>query len=92
MKRLFCGLIVLALLLSALPALAAGQVVRTTSKVNLRSGPGLDYAILTDIAAGRELPYLGSTQIDERGVAWYYVQSASYDGWVSSVYTTLTGD
>lgn len=63
--------------------------VYTTGNVNLRAGPGLDYATVGSVPSGTRLTYLGETSVDERGVAWYMVD---YKGtnWVSSKYSELS--
>jgi len=63
--------------------------VKTTASVNLRKGPGLDYGKVVAFAKGKKLTYLGKTRTDDRGVAWYYVKSGKYTGWMSSKYSKL---
>ena len=67
------------------------EEVAVSGDVNVRSGPGLDYAILNTMYAGETALYLGSTGVDERGVLWYRVEYEGQPGWVSSVYAALTG-
>ena len=56
MKRVFCGILAAALLLTAmLPALAAGDgyaLVTNTNRLNIRSGPGMEYSIIGGIPRG----------------------------------------
>lgn len=62
--------------------------VRTTGEVNLRTGPGLDYATVGAIPKGSTLSYLGESSVDSRGVEWYKVQHATQGAvWVSSRYS-----
>ena len=68
----------------------AETVVRATASVNVRSGPGLDYAELGSVSAGTELTYLNETKYDSRPVAWYKVSYKGKTGWISSVYSKLT--
>ena len=89
MKKL-TALILAALL--ALSAAALADTVTTTASVNLRSGPGRQYAIVTAIGAGRSLAYLGQTIADERGVDWYHAELDGKVGWVSSKYAELRKD
>ena len=68
-------------------AKAAGKTVKATGDVNLRKGPGLDYAEAGMMKAGKTAKYLGSTKKDARGVAWYKVSFNGRTGWVSSRYS-----
>lgn len=69
-----------------------GSVVEAEGDVNLRSGPGLGYAILDTMFTGETASYLGVSSTDERGVTWYNVQFDGLSGWVSSTWATLTGN
>lgn len=81
-------------LLAAMALLCGSALadVYTTGNIWLRSGPGRDYDQVTDIKAGRSLEYLGETRYDERGVAWYKVDTGRVTGWVSSMYSELRGE
>ena len=68
---------------------ASGKTVKATGNMHLRKGPGLDYAEMGVIKAGKTATYLGSTKKDARGVAWYKVSFNSKTGWVSSKYGKL---
>ena len=82
--------ILAALLAAALFAgTALAATVVTTGNVNLRSGPGKEYDIVTDIGVGRELEFLGDVSTDLRGVDWYHVGINGKTGWVSSKYADL---
>ena len=63
--------------------------VKTTGNVNIRKGPGLDYAIMGTLPPDVYLSYLGSTKKDDRGVKWYKVNYNGNVGWVSSRYSKL---
>lgn len=64
--------------------------VRATSRVNVRTGPGLDYDDMGTLVAGEQVLYLGYSAIDEAGYVWYQVQYYSFGvGWVSSVYSEV---
>ena len=91
MKRRFLRIAALALALTLLCGLALAEV-RTTASVNLRSGPGLSYEIVTSFSANKSLTYLGESSTDDRGVTWYKVSSGSLTGWVSSRYAKLVGE
>ena len=86
MKRIL--IIALALMLAAMPALAAG-VVYTTASVNLREGPGLEYDKIAAMKPHTLLDYLGETSTDERGVDWYMVDYEGQACWISSRYSEL---
>lgn len=66
-------------------------VIIVNGDANVRSGPGLGYSILNTMFKGETATYLGSTSYDERGVLWYNVSFEGDNGWVSSVYASLTG-
>ena len=68
---------------------ASGKTVKATGDMHLRKGPGLDYAEMGVIKAGKTATYLGSTKKDARGVAWYKVSFNNKTGWVSSKYGKL---
>ena len=62
-----------------------------TGNVNVRSGPGVSYEIVGELARGECLTYLNETRYDADGHAWYKAQYYSYgEVWVSSVYSELT--
>lgn len=83
-RKLAAALLVLALCLGTLPALAE-DVVRTTGNVNMRKGPGLEYASMRTIKEGTKLQYDWSDK-DDRGVVWYHITYKGRGGWVSSKY------
>lgn len=51
--------------------------------LNLRSGPGREYAIVTSLLRGDPVQILGSDSRDSR---WVRVQAAGSEGWVNSDY------
>ena len=63
--------------------------VKTTANVNIRKGPGLDYARMGTVPEDVYLSYLGSTKKDDRGVKWYKVNYNGNVGWISSRYSKL---
>lgn len=87
MRKMRLGLLCLSAAL-ALTGAARASVQITGATVNLREGPGLDYATVGVVEAGKEYEYLDETKADARGVDWYHVK----DGWVSSRYAVLAGD
>jgi hypothetical protein len=56
-----------------------------TSNVNVRSGPGTNYAVVDTVRRG--------TQVDVQQCqgSWCYIAKAGPDGWVSSTYLTAAG-
>ena len=57
---------------------------------NLRSGPGLNYALVSTVATGKTLTWLGDSSVDNRGVLWYKVRRNNGESaWVSSRYSQL---
>ncbi len=66
-------------LLTALPAAAlAASYVTDKLEVTLRTGPGLDYRIVTMLKAGQRLEVLGD------GDGWTNVRTAGKEGWLVS--------
>ena len=69
------------------PAPSTPQV-KTTGKVNLRKGAGLEYASQGTVKSGVTLAY-DATAVDGRGVVWYHVNSNGTKGWISGVYARV---
>ena len=67
----------------------SGDYIKATGNVNLRKGPGLDYADVGTMNKGQTADYLGSARKDARGVTWYKVSFNGRNGWVSSRYSKL---
>ncbi len=94
MKRILCLAVMLALVLTAVlaptAALAATTyTVRTTASVNLRKGPGLDYAKITSVSSGRNFTYTGVSRFDSRGQGWHQVSYNGGTAWISWAYSNL---
>lgn len=91
MKKTIAAILALVLIMTAGAgsALAAGYVY-TTGTVNVRSGPGLNYAMVAQLNSGSTVNYLQKASYDDRGVLWYCVSVGNGSGWVSSVYSYLT--
>ena len=71
---------------------ASGKYVTATGgSVNVRSGAGQAYSLLTTMRKGDTATYLGASSVDWRGVAWYKVNYGGVVGWVSSALTQLSG-
>lgn len=84
-------LIVALLMCLCAQALAAGTV-RTTGSVNLRKGPGRNYAKVASVGKGYVLDYLDETEADGRGVDWYKVSYKGQELWISSRYSRLEAE
>ena len=92
MKKILAAILCAVLMLGCATAFAVtnyGYYVEAVGDVNVRTGPGLNYASMGSIVKGTTLDYLGETSTDNRGVAWYKVIYQNAIGWVSSVYTAL---
>lgn len=57
--------------------------------VNVRSGPGMDYPITSQLEAGDSLPVLGRSGNDND---WLYISQEDVQGWVAFFTVTLNGD
>lgn len=87
MKRLVCLILMMILLCSF-----ACAEVYTTGNVNLRVGPGLGYDVVTAVAPGETLEFVGGVSVDDRGVEWYSVMYGGQECWISSKYSVLEAD
>ena len=68
---------------------ASGRTVKATGDANLRKGPGLDYANVGMMKAGKTATFKGEAKKDARGVVWYKVKFNGRTGWISSRYGKL---
>ena len=92
MKKVLAAILCVVLMMGCFTAFAetnTGYHVEAVGDVNVRTGPGLNYATMGSIGKGTSLDYLGEASTDSRGVAWYKVIYDNGIGWVSSVYTAL---
>ena len=55
----------------------------TTGQVNLRTGPGLFYSVITTVGKGVEIT-ITAKATDDRGVTWYKTTVGGKTGWISS--------
>ncbi|MBR0381227.1 MAG: SH3 domain-containing protein [Eubacterium sp.] len=91
MKKLFMLMLVTVFMFSlTLTAHAATKTVKTSADVNLRKGPGTNYAVVTSVSKGTTLTYAGTTTADSRGVNWFKVTYKGKTSWVSSRYAAFT--
>lgn len=63
-------------------------LVANTSFLNVRTGPGAEYAILVTVVGGTEMPVLGIASDD----VWYLVATQAGNGWVNIDYAIPRGD
>lgn len=89
-NRVFRSL-ALALALTLLCGAALAEV-KTTGTVWMRADPSLNGEQITSVKEGKSLEYLGQSEVDDRGVAWYKVSDGKHTGWVSSKYAELKGE
>lgn len=87
-------LLLLAGLLTAGAAVASpeGQatvpvLIVNTGNLNVRAGPSADYAIVTTVPGGTQLPVLGVA----RDGVWYLVATLNGNGWVNREFTIPRG-
>lgn len=70
------------------PRLVRSVVIVNTSALNVRSGPGSQFAKLFTAGGGTQFPVIGITPDD----AWFLVQTADGQGWVNSEFIVFRGD
>jgi len=87
MKRILALSLIMILCL-ALPALA-DKTLYTTDDVNLREGPGENYARIGSLAKGTGVEYLGRVSTDSKGVDWYQVRYYGEAVWMCSRYAYI---
>lgn len=64
------------------------RVVINTSRLNIRSGPGVGHGVITSLPGGTTLAVLGESS-DRK---WFLVQGDFGQGWLRHVYTVFRGD
>lgn len=62
-------------------------VLVTDNNVNVRSGAGTNYGVVTSVKKGKELTYLGEKTVN--GKKWYNVEVNGKSGWIISTYSKL---
>src|SRR5574341_282126 len=76
----------------ALPLAAIAQessvTATPTGNVNLRSGPGVDYATIGKVPANSSVPVLGRNADSK----WILIQHQGQRGWIAAWLATITGD
>ena len=73
---------------STQPRFAGPRAVINTGFLNLRSGPGAQFSIVTTLAGGTEVPLIG---VANDGV-WYLVQGTFGRAWLNSEFVLFRGD
>lgn len=66
-----------------------GTAIRANSDVNVRSGPGTNYAVIGELYRGNTADYTGTSKKDSDGRVWYQINYYSELGWISSRYTSV---
>lgn len=97
-KAIFLILLVTLLALPVFSVAASGAeqarqfslpiLVVNTGALNVRSGPGPQYTVVTSVPGGTELPVLGTNQDN----TWYLVATVAGTGWVDVSFTLPRGD
>ncbi len=66
-----------------------GDIVRTTSALNFRAGPGTGYSVLSVVPSGT-LATVNGSPVNADGYTWYPVTiSGAGSGWLASAYLAL---
>lgn len=66
-----------------------GTSIRASADVNVRTGPGTDYATIGKLYKGNTADYTGTSKRDGRGRLWYQINYYGELGWVSYRYTVI---
>jgi len=70
-------------------AIGNGTSIRANSEVNVRTGPGTEYAIIGTMYAGETADYTGTSQKASNGRLWYQINYYNSIGWVSANLTSI---
>lgn len=70
-------------------AIGNGTSIRANSEVNVRSGPGTEYAIIGTMVAGETADYTGTSKKASNGKLWYQINYYNSLGWVSAGLTSI---
>lgn len=66
-----------------------GTSIRANSEVNVRTGPGTEYAIIGTMYAGETADYTGTSRKASNGKLWYQINFYNNIGWVSASLTSI---
>ncbi len=69
------------------PTPAAPEVV-ADGPINVRSGPGTQYSVITALAAGQRAPILARTAASD----WWQIDLGGQSGWVAAAIIAVNGD
>ncbi|MBE0691031.1 MAG: SH3 domain-containing protein [Anaerolineae bacterium] len=69
------------------PSLEMAHLIVNTSYLNVRSGPGPQFASIATVSGGTQLNVLGIAGND----AWFYVRGTFGTGWVNNEFTLFRG-
>lgn len=76
---IFSILIVFFLLLNVpIPVQAAGEIKVTVDSLNIRSGPGLEHSVITQVTKG------STYTVEDEKESWYQITVDGQQGWVAS--------
>jgi uncharacterized protein YraI len=67
---------------------AAPIAVVNTGNLNVRSGPGPQFSIITKLPGGSQVPVLGFNE----DASWYLVTTPAGNGWIYAAFTLPRGD
>ncbi|MEQ9027845.1 MAG: SH3 domain-containing protein, partial [Aggregatilineales bacterium] len=70
------------------PILDSGYTIVNTSRLNMRSGDGAGFSIVTILRGGTELSILGRND----DATWWFVTDGTNEGWVNADFIILRGD
>ena len=70
------------------PSGATPRAVVNTTRLNIRSGPGIGHGVIASVPGGTILKVLGMSS----GRGWYLVEGGFGQGWLSNHYTVFRGD
>lgn len=67
-----------------------GYLIINTPALNVRSGPGAQYTVITTIAGGDEVGVIGRN--DGREFWWFVELENGTRGWINNIHTLIRGD
>ena len=68
----------------------SGYLIVNTGALNVRTGPGAEYTVITTIAGGDEVGVIGRN--DGREFWWYVELENGTRGWINNIHTLIRGD
>lgn len=71
-------------------SIGIGDLVRTTTRLNLRAEPGTQASVITVLPSGSEWPVIGGPA-QASGWTWWQLQTGNGAGWVAAQYLTRVG-